>query len=239
MCGGALAACVAAMNTRHNKTIRQLAKPKTIMDMLDRLLKMKSAGQYHSGHIHQILDNVSLTSEMGTENVDQLVNMMPRFHWGLGMFAIPTWEWVGNFSVLLKNKRVLDFGAGVGIITAMLKDKGVEVRAIDNNNRELPKLIDTMIIDEGVKYVREHKDEYDVLFLAWPEMNETCLDVCNIFCGEGKKVYYLGEGEGGCTASDKFFETFDLKYLDIGYAPLFGLHDFVYEVKRRVPNAAA
>ena len=232
MCGGALAACVAVMNAQHNRIMRELEKPKTIRDMMFKLLKLKMQHKYNNRHIYEILDNISLTSKMGTEDIEQLINMMSRFHWELSLFAIPTWEWINNFAKLLKNKKVLEFGAGTGIITAMLREKGIKIRAIDNNNRELPRLIDNMIIDEGVKYIKEHKNEYDVLFFAWPEMNDTCVKACNIFLKNDKQIYYLGEHEGGCTANDRFFEKFNLEEVKVGYTPLFGLHDFLYEVKK-------
>lgn len=214
-------------------TYKIMRKPKTIKEMLYALHNLKKKNQYNCKYIDKIFDNISTTSNLGESNIEEMAHMIFNFHDHLDLFAIPTWEWVINFSKLLENKKVLEFGAGTGIISAMLKKLNIDIRAIDNYNRHLNILFDEIEITDGIEYLKEHKDEYDVLFFAWPEMNDTCINACDIFLDENKKIYYLGEEAGGCTADDIFFNKYDLKFINVHYTSLFGLHDNLFEIIKK------
>lgn len=48
------------------------------------------------------------------------------------------------------------------------------------------------------------------LLLCWPYMDAMAFRALRVF--QGRRVVYVGEGHGGCTASDKFFDLLNRKW---------------------------
>lgn len=199
-------------------------------EMAAKLQILRTDGKYNALHLDEILDAVSLTAgdELPASSLSRF-QLMQEFH-RLGLFAVPCWDWVGKFAQLVKGKRVLDFGAGTGILTAMLRRLDVESVAVDIDEWKMPRLIDDLILTDGLEYLSEHKRMFDVLFIGWPPMNGICKKACDIFFDEGKEIFYFGENRDGCTADVSFFDTYCLEQIDVGYRPLFGLYDQMFRV---------
>lgn len=73
------------------------------------------------------------------------------------------------------------------------------------------------------------------LFLCWPPMSGMAYKTLKAYAGN--KLVYIGEGNGGCTADEAFFELLDRRWNEIdSHQPVqwSGIHDeiTVYERKR-------
>jgi len=73
----------------------------------------------------------------------------------------------------------------------------------------------TEILPGGPESVLEHQDRS--LFLCWPPMSEMAYEAVTNYTGD--TVVYVGEGPGGCTADDAFFEHME-KHFEEEYRPL-------------------
>ncbi len=215
--------------------------PKTYKEMLNALLDMKESGRFNKEHVDEILDTIADGVDYGVDNEEDVlmakIAMVGRFHEGLGIYAIPSWKWLRPFAKMLEGKKVLEFGAGTGILTAAMRRLGVNIDAVDSQKkawRHIPCLLEDIKVCDGLEYLKAHEKDYDVLFLAWPYMDDTCRLACKAF-GEKKEIYYFGEDQlwedmCGCTANMAFFSEFDLEMVDVEYNPLWDLRDFLYRV---------
>lgn len=132
----------------------------------------------------------------------------------VGMFAFVSWKWVNPFVKWLDGRKCLEVMAGRGWLTHALRQKGVNVIATDNfswakkRNWEEP----LTPVDEldAIDSVRKFGADIDILIMAWPYMDDTAYEVIKELhkVNPSALVVYIGEGGGGCTASDLFFEHF-------------------------------
>ena len=80
------------------------------------------------------------------------------------------------------------------------------------------------------------------LLTVWPCYdNPWAYDALNAFSGE--YVCYVGEGSGGCTATDDFHELLDTKFnevqVDATVPQFWGVHDYLSVWHRRPKRAVA
>ena len=96
---------------------------------------------------------------------------------------------------------IVEIGAGNGYWASLLSKMGVDIVAYDNwRNPDRKQWFDVQLADENV--VKEHRDR--TLLLCWPPHdNEMAANTLRQY--EGRTVIYVGEDQGGCTATDSFF----------------------------------
>lgn len=147
--------------------------------------------------------------------------------------------------LLVKHSPIVEIGAGRGYWASLIQAAGGDVvcydekppdRAEDNiwcppdgikTVFETIAKIDTPVFTEiregGPEKVLEHQDR--TLFLCWPPMSSMAHEAVVNYTGD--TVIYVGEGDGGCTAGDYFFEHMR-EYFDDEFVrtPFWeGLHD--------------
>ena len=120
--------------------------------------------------------------------------------------------------------RVIDFGAGRGVISYLLKDRGVNIIPIDS---DIPKFTFTKVFSNS--YLKSHGGfkRGDILFISWGRENmesvvEKYVRKCNS-SGMGKVV--MIEEESTLTSeyleqsgwNPKLFDDLDFKYIDSFY----------------------
>lgn len=133
---------------------------------------------------------------------------------------------------------VCEIGAGTGYWAYMLSQCKVSVVAYDlyvpgrDNNQYGHKQTYFDVQPGDVLSINHHHNR--ALMLCWPPYQNTmCEAILELFHGE--KVIYIGEGEGGCTGTDKFHEMLDtgFKLVEIIDIPQWdGIHDSVYLYER-------
>ena len=124
-----------------------------------------------------------------------------RFSW-----AIPDKSVINKIVKFAAGEKILEIGCGKGLWAGLLRASGAYVTATDSGTWGEFNQTTTFIDDIKLKNNKESVDIYkdhNVLMLIWPpydtDMAEIALDTFT-----GNKVIYIGEGDGGCTANDKF-----------------------------------
>lgn len=136
--------------------------------------------------------------------------------------------------VIATGGPVLEIGAGTGFWSLLLRRIGCDVLACDAN----PHINDwcsfgwTDVIKGGPEMAAAHPERS--LFLCWPPYNETmAYDALSAYTGN--KLYYVGEGYGGCTADDAFHELLNewSRRLVIPLPQFRGIRDHLFVFERR------
>jgi hypothetical protein len=164
-------------------------------------------------------------------------------------FAIPNDEAIEKIASFGK---ILEIGAGTGYWASLIREAGAEVGAIDLapvggpwknewafNQKHYP-----VVQGDGWRWVEVFTPEYTPM-LCWPPMDRTAADCLNV--SNSEYFIYIGEGYGGCTADDDFFDLLDgtyfrgpkkdsgkwtiEDYISIPQWP--GIHDGLYILKRK------
>ena len=131
----------------------------------------------------------------------------------------------------LQLKRVVELNAGIGWLSYWLTKYNVPVfRAIDNktwkgHEDHLPIITEA----DSIQYVKKHSGT-DLYILSWPYMDDVALHIWQAM-KKGQYLLYIGEGDGGCTANDKFhevtglYEVDDIWEMNRNAVSFWGIHD--------------
>lgn len=140
-------------------------------------------------------------------------------------------------------KRAIEIGAGTGYWASLLTQLGVDILAYDvappdrivNQFFDREKLSEAMYFNVAIgdpAVLVEHSDR--ALFLCWPPYSEDMAYRC-LQSYQGKRLVFIGEGEGGCTGDDAFFEELDKHWNEVAdhrIAQWYGINDRVYVYDR-------
>jgi SAM-dependent methyltransferase len=125
-------------------------------------------------------------------------------------FAVHTQEVVDTLAGHFQNKKVIDVGCGNGYLTRLLSERNVDIVGVDNYIRKYSfgtrKLTSEIRRRNGVFYVKNHGRKFDAMILSWPCYNTDFAHRVASFIRKGQLLYYLGEGDGGCTGDADFHE---------------------------------
>lgn len=156
---------------------------------------------------------------------------MKRFEYiQQGMFAFVSWRWVNPFVKWIGGRKCLEVMSGRGILSYALRQKGVDVIATDNYSlarnsdsyfslwREPVTEVEDL---DAVDAVRKYGRYIDILIMSWPGMDSTAYYAIKKLykINPNALVVYIGEGRGGCTADDNFFDHFE-EIEDSGFEPV-------------------
>ncbi|MEC0276870.1 hypothetical protein [Peribacillus frigoritolerans] len=179
--------------------------PKYVESLGERLAKFKDHSNIEEMHAFFAVEESGSLKEL---------RLKSAFN-DAGMFGFVSWKWVNPFVEWIGTKRVLEVMAGRGWLTHALRIKGVPVIATDDFSwangggwKEPLTQVDHL---DAIESVKLYGEQIDILIISWPYMNDTAYEVLK----ELHKVnptalcVYIGEGPGGCTASDKFFSHFE------------------------------
>lgn len=130
-----------------------------------------------------------------------------------GFFLISE-DFLSTSSLLLKNKRVLEVGAGSGFLSYCLQKNGIDITAIDlkvkNNNYGFEKNYTNIIQANASDYLSKY-NHYDTIIMSWPNYQTSFAHDVLSKMKSGQRLIYIGEGYGGCTANDDFFDLLSSK----------------------------
>lgn len=148
-----------------------------------------------------------------------------------GMFAIVARNWIDELANWIGDRSCLEIMAGSGWLAKALSESGVDIVATDDLSWDFHKKVDLVFPVEKLNATASIKrySDADVLIVSWPPYRGNAIDYACRAWGKGIPIVYIGEGEGGCTATDYFFRHF-VEYDNMPYIPLLawpGLHDRV------------
>jgi len=177
--------------------------------------------------LNLLLGEISRGGPLGKKNQCPLAESLRRStfreRWG---FSVPNRRAVDSIARFCRERRVLDIGCGRGTWSALLALAGCHVESCDSfddgNFREEDCLVNAVVAN-GVDFVASRSGEGDVLMLSWPtHWSDMAEDSLRAF--RGNRLVYIGEGWGGCTATDEFFNLLDKDWLLVRSVPLRNFH---------------
>lgn len=162
-----------------------------------------------------------------------------RYAWG-----IPSDEAI---DLLASLAPIVEVGAGGGYWAMLLRDRGADVVAYDADPgtqpapyaaRMIPRRLWTDVGVAEAAVAGRHPDRS--LFLCWPPYDTPMAhDALKAYLGAGgETVVYVGEGQGGCNATDPFFELLEERMVEDedlrAWIPRWpGMHDHLTVYRRR------
>jgi hypothetical protein len=118
---------------------------------------------------------------------------------------------------VLGDRGVVEPGAGTGYWAWQMRQAGIDVAAYEPNEpgtgNGFARRTWTTLLTDDHSASKHHPDR--ALFQCWPSYAEPWA-AQSLACYEGDLLIYAGEGEGGCTADDAFFELRDAEWDEIG-----------------------
>lgn len=150
----------------------------------------------------------SYENEMMTSGFRSLYTK--RFSW-----SIITEELVDTIAKLYRGKRVIDVGCGSGYLAQLLKNRGVDITAVDCRDKsftfDAPELMDIKVRD----YRDINYSKYDVVILSWPNYESSHAAELLDKLTDKHTLLYCGEGIGGCTADMSFFNKLAAQFENV------------------------
>ena len=165
-------------------------------------------------------------------------------------FALITKRFARNLANYINGEKCLEIMAGKGTLSKALLDEGVDIKVTDNFSwKHRLNMDDTWTQVENIDCldaIRKYGKDVSYIICSWIPYEDSIgyealklMNEVNPNC----KMIVIGEGKGGCTADDKFFDHCD--YVDLGKdgysceAPIEGfkswdgIHDYVSIIKYR------
>jgi hypothetical protein len=122
----------------------------------------------------------------------------------------------------LDGRSVVEVGAGSGYWAWQLEQAGVDVAAYDphpvsDDNAYCKHGPYTAVLPGGPEAVlSQHPDR--ALLMVWPPYEGAhAEEALRLFCGD--LLIYAGEGWGGCTAGDGFYELLEAEWTEVSESP--------------------
>jgi hypothetical protein len=143
----------------------------------------------------------------------------------------PMLHWLGG-------RGVVEPGAGTGYWAWQMEQAGISVAAYEPEvqgpaNHFARRTWTTLLRDDHAA-PRHHGDR--ALFLCWPSYAEPWA-AQSLACYTGDLLVYCGEGEGGCTADDGFFELLAAEWEEVSdsaaHVSYWGIHDYLTAYRRK------
>lgn len=211
-----------------NKTsIEKIEELKNILDNIDTVIPEEFPLEREVG----IFGGVNVPQIYGT------VSMIEFQH--KGMFSLVSYNWIRPLSEWIGSRKCLEVMSGRGFLTKALRELNVDIVATDDYswgfndyNNPVTEVEDIDAVESIKKYIRD----VDILIISWPPMDQVAYEVVKKAreLNPDIIVIYIGEDEGGCTASESFFEIFDTNYSDekfnevsLVYPTWRGFHDTI------------
>jgi hypothetical protein len=160
-------------------------------------------------------------------------DMCGTYSWAICSPGDITW-----MKQVLGGRGVVEPGAGTGYWAWQMEQAGIDVTAYEPEEQGLgnhfARRTWTTLLRDDHSAPKHHPDR--ALFLSWPSYAEPWA-AQSLACYGGDLLIYCGEGEGGCTADDAFFQLRDAEWEEISDSPAhisyWGVHDYLAAYRRK------
>lgn len=161
-------------------------------------------------------------------------------------FALIDMEWNKILvEKIIKDSKCLEIMAGTGMWSQALRDLGVDIVCTDNlsweneTKGEWKKHRTEIIGMDAIQAIETYGKDVSFILMSWPYMDETANECLMKMreVNQNARMLYIGEGEGGCTASDSFFENMelidipDIDLVNQHFTSFIGIHDRIRMIK--------
>ena len=160
-------------------------------------------------------------------------------------FSLISLDWIKPLSQWINNRKCLEVMAGSGCLSYALRQEKVNIISTDdyswktNNWRDNERMwMDVENLD-AIESVKKYGRNVDIIIMSWPYMDNTGTQVLKAMreVNSNCVMIYIGEGSGGCTADDEFFNIMsevedEFFYNSVKeYKQWYGIHDRPYLIK--------
>ena len=136
-------------------------------------------------------------------------------------WSVPSQEAIEKIKKFVEGDSVLEIGSGYGMWAKLMKDDGISIYATDHitaPGRDAHVPHKKSFIDvEDLNAERALQKYYgtNVLMMSWPPY-ESPMAATSLESFGGNKLIFIGEGQGGCTADDRFFSILEKEWQSVG-----------------------
>lgn len=116
-------------------------------------------------------------------------------------FSVPT---PGLIARLASLGPILEVGAGTGYLARLIHNAGGDIIATDPNSEPMNRTWFDLLPLNAQEAIAQLPNR--LLLSSWPSLGETWLTEAVLALPAGTPLIVIGEGPGGCTASDCFFD---------------------------------
>lgn len=157
-------------------------------------------------------------------------------------YPLVTWDWIDILVSFIGESKCLEIMSGLGTISYALRQKNIDVICTDDCSWD-DRWDDNKWTDverkDAIEAIKEYGTSVDYIIMSWAYMDDTayrCLQTMretNPNC----KMIVIGEGYGGCTADDDYFENIEVientmvHKMNDNYQNWMGIHDYIELVK--------
>ena len=145
-------------------------------------------------------------------------------------WAVPTEECLDAISAFVQSDTIIEVGCGAGFWASLLSLKGVSIIPTDpflshgSNGENNFTAVEELSAEQAI----EKYQDANVLMILWPSYNDDfAVNALRNFTGN--KIVFIGEGQGGCTADDDFYDELSENWEDCNGISLpnwEGIHDY-------------
>jgi hypothetical protein len=199
------------------------------------------------------LENKEIPKYYPTFLINSLDNFILRNEFISNMgFTLISLDWIIPLSKWIGKRKCLEIMAGSGALSyALLKYGNIDIIPTDdyswNNNNDSTvdawwtnKKMWTHVENlDCIQAIEKYGKEIDIVIVSWPFMDDNAYKSLLKMREINPKAFmiYIGEGEGGCTANEDFFNTLEYVKDESFYNAVkdhkrwYGLHDRIHLVK--------
>jgi len=146
-----------------------------------------------------------------------------------GLWTVIDKQWTKQLSKWIGRRKVLEIMAGGGWLSKALSEHGTKIMATDdyswdNDSHPLMKRVYNVIPSHSLEAIALYNA--DILLCSWPPYADEAMYRAARLWGNKKPIIMIGEGQGGCTATDEFFENFRVEK-SIYIPQWWGFHDYI------------
>lgn len=123
-------------------------------------------------------------------------------------------KFINDLSTYLQDKKVLDVCAGTAFLAHQLKKQNVDIVAVDKylpeqNGYGFQKTYMPIFQDDSVDYLKTLGGNFNSIIMSWPDYDTSFAREILEQMKPGQELIYIGEGYGGCTADDSFWDLLE------------------------------
>lgn len=144
-------------------------------------------------------------------------------------WAVPSVQAIEEICKFAAGELILEVGAGNCFWAFLIRKAGQRIIPSDSfashGTKRSKSFVPEMFELDAIQAIQVHQT--NVLLLSWPGYEDPMgVDALKAFTGN--KLIYIGEGPGGCTGNDEFFDLLDLHWIRVNRVDIpcwYGIHD--------------
>lgn len=130
-------------------------------------------------------------------------------------WSVPSKEAIEELKEFVGGDQVVEIGSGHGLWAKLMQDIGIQVTPTDyfEGRGEYTAKKDSFTEVEDLQNLEalQKYSGYNVLMMSWPPYDSPMANE-TLSAFKGNKLIFIGEGYGGCTADDDFFDQLEKEW---------------------------